>query len=804
MEILLVLLVIVVIILLISINNKTSEQREFIYSLEQKIKELNEYVRNLSLTQPTKEKSKAEDAAIEKPTAIKPPVVEGIKKDFEELKEEEPSPKVNLQKQVPEPTIAYNIPPPDLAIKKTQEAIPEETTRESAWEKMRRNNPDLEKFIGENLANKIGIAVLVLGIAFFVKYAIDKEWINEIGRVVIGLVAGGLLIGLAHRTRKSYRSFSSVLVGGGLTVFYFTIAFAFHQYHLMSQSAAFSIMVLITAFAVVLSLLYDRIELAILATLGGFVTPFLVTTGQDNYIALFTYLSILNTGLMVMAFFKRWRAINYIALFFTVLIYGGWLTNRLVFTKSVFPTWNAFAFASIFYLQFLLMNVLNNIRHNRIFGALDFIAVFSINSLYYAAGMVILQQWEQGKYQGLFTSLLGVFNFIIAWYFFKRKQMDKNFIYLLIGLTITFISLAAPVQLKGNYITLFWAAETVVLFWLFQRSRIALIKVFSAIVMFLMFISLTMDWGQVYYFSNQSIPILLNRGFTTTIAAAMGLFIYYQMMRKEADWYFFPDVTNKFVRSFLLASSVILLFIAGAQETTFQFANRYPTTDIYILYLHLYTFLFANVVLVVFKKPGYVRLTITILCFVFYLFYLNSIHDITYQLLTTGANRVHFWAHWISALLLLKLLYDQVMYIRANSSEYSNQLLPFTWIISGAFVLLFSIEFYHLQLWVNGADADSWDYWENLYYKAGLSIIWGICSFIMMWLGMRYKFAPLRVVALTLITVTLGKLFIYDIRNIPPGGKIAAFILLGVLLLVISFMYQRLKRIIVDDQLEKK
>ena len=119
-------------------------------------------------------------------------------------------------------------------------------------------------------------------------------------------------------------------------------------------------------------------------------------------------------------------------------------------------------------------------------------------------------------------------------------------------------------------------------------------------------------------------------------------------------------------------------------------------------------------------------------------------------------------------------------------------------------MLLFSIEFYHLQLWVNGADADNWDYWENLYYKAGLSIIWGICSFIMMWLGMRYKFAPLRVVALTLITVTLGKLFIYDIRNIPPGGKIAAFILLGVLLLVISFMYQRLKRIIVDDQLEKK
>ena len=68
-----------------------------------------------------------------------------------------------------------------------------------------------------------------------------------------------------------------------------------------------------------------------------------------------------------------------------------------------------------------------------------------------------------------------------------------------------------------------------------------------------------------------------------------------------------------------------------------------------------------------------------------------------------------------------------------------------------------------------------------------------------MWLGMHFKFRPLRIISLNLFTLTLIKLFIYDIRNIPPGGKIAAFILLGVLLLTVSFMYQRLKKIIIDD-----
>ena len=80
-----------------------------------------------------------------------------------------------------------------------------------------------------------------------------------------------------------------------------------------------------------------------------------------------------------------------------------------------------------------------------------------------------------------------------------------------------------------------------------------------------------------------------------------------------------------------------------------------------------------------------------------------------------------------------------------------------------------------------------------------MTIVWGLSSFVMMYLGMKHKFKPLRIVSLVLFGATLVKLFSYDIRNIPPGGKIAAFILLGVLLLTVSFMYQRLKKLIIDD-----
>ncbi len=379
---------------------------------------------------------------------------------------------------------------------------------------------------------------------------------------------------------------------------------------------------------------------------------------------------------------------------------------------------------------------------------------------------------------------------------------SRNFIYLLIGLTITFISLAAPVQLKGNYITLFWAAESVVLFWLFQRSRITLIKIFSVLVLALMFVSLVMDWNQVYN-SGLTIPVLLNKGFVTNMVVTVALFIYYQMMRREADSYFLQDVTNKAMRNFLLISGFIVLFLSGVLEIINQFNHRFSEANLYILYLQLYTYLFANVILLLYKKTADLRITGTIICFLLYIFCLDANYRATFEMLTTGVNRAHFWAHWVAAILFGKLLYDLIRYFRQNLTTYKKIEVGFSWLVSVVIVFFTSVELYHLTLWLNRATEINWDYWENLYSKAGLSIIWGICAFVIMWIGMKHKSSTLRIISLTLILVTLAKLFLYDIRNIPPGGKIAAFILLGVLLLIISFMYQRLKKIIIDDKLEE-
>jgi uncharacterized membrane protein len=415
--------------------------------------------------------------------------------------------------------------------------------------------------------------------------------------------------------------------------------------------------------------------------------------------------------------------------------------------------------------------------------------------------MVILPYWNHGDYNGLFTASLGIFNLLLVLGFRQKKTIDPNFLALLTGLALTFISLAAPVQFKGNYVTLFWAAEAVILLWLFQRTRTIQLKIASLIIVVLMLGSLGITWIQVYFSDHQLIPVLLNKGFSTTIAASVSLFIYYKLMYKEADTFYLNNIRNQSIRDFLLGGFVVTLYLSGALEIFYQFSTRNNIEFLHIIYLQLYTFLFSIIVLFSFKRSAVYpvfKFLFTILCLGLYLININTNYEISLALLQKN-NGSLFTAHWIGIVLLAWLLIDLVIYFRrTREKNWTSYLSAFTWISAISFILLLSVEIYQVNLWLNYQKV-TWTWWENLYYKAGLSILWSICSFIMMWLGMQYKFRPLRIISLSLFTVTLVKLFTYDISNIPPGGKIAAFILLGVLLLTVSFMYQRLKKIIIDD-----
>jgi uncharacterized membrane protein len=800
MDVLAVVLLVVVIIMMLnhkgSLNNK-------IRDLELKIHDLKRLVEQLKITRIVSDDvKKAEEpaAVITPPPPVIPiipePPVETPQSPVEaEIKPQAVTPpKIERQPEVIEDSLSIINRP--LKIRDFEPAKPL-APKPSFFER----HPDLEKFIGENLINKIGIAILVLAIGFFVKYAIDNDWIGLVGRVGIGIVCGGILIGVAHMLRNSYKAFSSVLVGGGLAVFYFTITLAFQQFHLFSQTTAFIILIVITIFAVALSLLYDKQELAVIALVGGFASPFMVSNGSANYNGLFIYLLILNTGLLIIAYYKAWRILNIVSFGFTVIVF-----STVLYTLTPPAYHSGFIYASIFYALYFVINVANNVRENKKFIASDFSILLLNTGLYFATGLYLLTMMHDEQYRGLFCVSLAVVNLVLSYILFRNRKVDTNILYLLIGITLTFISLAAPIQLHGNNITIFWASEAVLLYWLYQRSGIQLMKITSLLLWIAMLLSLAMDWYQTYTMTNEALTIVANKGFITTLCAAISSFLLAVLVKRDQSK---QGYAVAFSEQLFGIAALVLLFLSGLLEINHQFLNHYPGSGLNTLYMMVYTPVFVFIYYTLSTKievinfANGVKLAILLACVTVYLILMPQYYDLQHLMLEGGKPAAsHFISHWIGVVFVGLLFYRVIHLCQQTMDEGAKKV--FTWVLSAGVVLFLSLEVSLMSNLMFFSKTNSIDSIETVYVKTGLPVLWGLLSFALMWLGMKYKLKTMRVASLTLFSLTLLKLFLFDIKNIPVWGKIAAFFCLGVLLLIVAFMYQRTaKKTIADDEAKK-
>lgn len=828
MEIFFIVIGIIVLIILIQTNNSKSQERvdkivimlNKIWEEQKRVsKELNELKQNASkpnytspsaFTKPELETKTPEPEPV-KPVAETPKPVE----DLESYKRPETVPPVVIP-EIPTPKPATPQEPvveqktyKEKVLQTAKVTAPPKPPRPSFWER----NPDLEKFIGENLINKIGIAILVIGIGFFVKFAIDQEWINEIGRVAIGIVCGGILIGIAHKLREKFKAFSSVLIGGGLAVLYITIAIAFHDYKIFSQSVAFAIMVLITCFAVFVSIVYNRQELAIIAFIGGLISPIMLSTGEGNYIILFSYVILLNLGMLTLAYLRSWKILNSVAYGFTVLLFGGWLGKQIDSDKL--PHLGALLFATAFYVIFFLMNIVNNIKEQKKFVIGEIMMLLSNTVLYYSAGMFILSEVEKGMYQGLFTVLVALFNLVFAYSLFKSKKVDSNVLYLLIGLVLTFASLAAPIQLEGNYITLFWALETVLLLWLSQKSGIQLIKLASFAVMVLMWVSLVMDWMNLYVlraYSETPHALFINQGLITTLVSAGAMLGFLFFLGKEEDKVF--TVETKIIATILQVVFVSILYIGLFLEISYQLDYRIEHSEARRVYLGFYNLIFISALIFWLRRQqNQITATFAVVLFaiasVSYIFYYNyRIEEVRNDyLMLPNIPDLHYYLHYaVAAIFVTIILQIRTLVFRERAFKDTLTITVFNWVFCFLLLYILSAEIEHFIVIASYTPPDYTAIYDakELTFKIIFPILWGLCSFGFMYYGMNRKVKSIRIISLVVFSITLLKLFIFDVSQMSYGGKIASFISLGVILLTVSFMYQKLKKIIADDEQKEK
>ncbi len=369
---------------------------------------------------------------------------------------------------------------------------------------------DLESLIGGRWFNWIGIIAVTFGVAFFLKFAFDKQWVGPGTRVSLSALLGIALLYVGERLRgRGLQSYAYVLSGGGILVLYLSDFAAYNLYHLIGQTPAFLLMAVVTTTAVLLSVRLNALPIAILGLAGGFLTPVLLSTGVDNEVGLFTYVALLDAGVLALAYFKRWRSLDFLSFAGTMAVTVGWAFKFFSHEK----VWTTLVFLSIFFLLYSLLAIFHNVLPGRPTRWFDVSLAVANAAFYFGVSYLMLSEAGFDRAtpatQALLLSIFFAELFYTTW---RWSPDDRLLRYSYVGAAVTFLTAAVAIQLELHWVTIVWAVEALMLTWVGLRSneraaRHAALAVFCAAVVHWF----TWDMREFAYGVDSSFVPLLNR-----------------------------------------------------------------------------------------------------------------------------------------------------------------------------------------------------------------------------------------------------------------------------------------------------
>ena len=142
-------------------------------------------------------------------------------------------------------------------------------------------------FLWGNWLAIAGITAVVVGVGFSLRLAFENAWIDELGRILLGVVGGTSFLLAGHYWIRNYPYWAQVMIGGVIALLYLSIFSASNLYAFISTVPAFMFMGLVTVTAATLAVRHYSVPIAIIGILGGLVTPVLLwETSVDPFMML--------------------------------------------------------------------------------------------------------------------------------------------------------------------------------------------------------------------------------------------------------------------------------------------------------------------------------------------------------------------------------------------------------------------------------------------------------------------------------------------------------------------------------------
>jgi len=686
---------------------------------------------------------------------------------------------------------------------------------------------NVEEFIGGNLINKIGILVLIIGVGIGVKYAIDHDWISPAMRIVLGYLVGIGLMGFGYRLKKKYENFSAVLMSGSMAIFYF-ISYAAHAYYeLIPMWMSFALMAGITVLTVYLALKYKAQVIAHIGLVGAYTIPFLFLETNERPEIFFPFMAIINGGILILSLLKQWKSLFYSSFLATWLIFVSWFI--LNYNPDEHFTL-AMVILSIFFMTFYIIFLVNKLIKQEKLN-FDDVLIFLANSfILFGFGLGILKGHQNGKELfGTYTLINAVIHAGAYALLTYRQSPDRILRYIFLGLSVLFVTVAIPIELDGNWLTIGWLAEGLVLFGYGRFRKVRFVERLSYAVVLVTTLSLVVTWlSNLDFINNKDIDVqpFLNFNFLTACLVILGFgFVY--CLHKKQDYSKHPGTEDAFLKAFSVLLPIILitsLYFTFRIEIAECFNRWYAQTKVDLsgvsdiprkyrkgdsdihsfktLGIMIYTmalaigFSFLNIVKMKNKDLGIVNMVINGLILLVVvsagLSIIGSLRE-SYieQTLSEYYSRgiFHVLIRYVFLAFIALLIFASFKYARQEFLKADLKVL----LDVVLYIFLLVVVSTELIQWLDFSRAtDS--------YKLELSILWGLFAVMLISLGIWKKKKHLRIMSIVLFSGTLLKVFVYDIAHLNTISKTIVLIILGILMLITSYLYIKYRTVLFGSE----
>lgn len=320
-------------------------------------------------------------------------------------------------------------------------------------------------FTQGNLSIRIGIIVLFFGISFLVKYSIDNALLPIEIRLTAAATGAMIMLAIGWKLRLKRPDYGLMMQGGAIAILYLLSFASFKMYAIIGAGLAFPLLILLSILGMSLAVIQNSKALAVTAITGGFAAPVLASTGSGNYVALFSYYSVLNLAIFAVAWLKSWRLLNVTGFYFTFAISLLWGVDR--YRPDMFASVEPFLI--IFFLIYLTIAVLFATKQPpKLRGLIDGSLVFGLPVAAFSLQASMVSDFEHGL--SLSALVLALVYLLLARSLWQRLQM-RLLAEAFLAIGVVFATLSIAFELDGRWSAAIWAVEGCGLIWIGLRQQ---------------------------------------------------------------------------------------------------------------------------------------------------------------------------------------------------------------------------------------------------------------------------------------------------------------------------------------------